>query len=339
MNTRLCIAALALLLAACSDKAPEPSSKPEKQPHLVNAQTVEKTRISLDFERTGSLKYRKQVSIYNQEAGQLVSLPGYEGDQIQAGQELARLDDALLRAELDKARASKAQAERDLARIKELVPKGAASKDDLAQAGTALDIAAAEHRLLETRLGYTKITAPISGVLTQRLVEPGDVLKLNTHILSIADPSSLITEVQVSELLLPGLAVGDKSEISIDALGPQNFQGRISRIHPQVDAVSRMGTVEITLDPVPPGARAGQFVRVRLHTGEAERTMIPFAALRRDQEGEFVFLIQQGKAVRQAVSSSLKVRDQIEIIQGLNPGDRLITAGFLGLSLDKEVKE
>ncbi len=163
-----------------------------------------------------------------------------------------QLDDALLRAQLDKAGAGSRQARLDLKRIEGLIKKRAVSKDELSRTTTALDIARAEQRMLDIRVGYTRITAPFSGVVTERLMEPGDIASKNSHLLTLTDPQSLVMEIHVSELLLPHVAQGDLVSVRIDALGDDNHKGRIQRIHPELDAVTRQGRVEVALDPVPP---------------------------------------------------------------------------------------
>ena len=125
----------------------------------------------------------------------------------------------------------------------------------------------------------------------------------------------------------------------IDALGNTVFDGRISRIHPNLDPLTRRGTVEVTLTPVPTGARPGQLCRVTFNTRTAERLMIPFRALRRDNKGEYVFLLDGSKVVRASILSGLRIAEQVEILQGLETGQRVVTRGFLDLVENKPVKD
>jgi RND family efflux transporter MFP subunit len=165
------------------------------------------------------------------------------------------------------------------------------------------------------------------------------VVPRHTHILTLSDPSSLVTELPVSELLLAHLDLNDPAEVRIDALGNRRFQGRILRIHPDVDPATRMGLVEVVLDPVPAGARAGQFARVTLRSAEVARMLVPFAAVQRDRSEEFVYRFDpaQRQVERQAVRSGLRIADRVEILDGLEPGQWLVTKGFLGLQPGKPV--
>lgn len=330
-----------LLLAAllgCDASAADNKPVRKVKPHLVQAIEVQLADTRISNERTGTLSYARQVRIYNQEEGRIAALPWFEGDRVEAGAELVRLDDDLVRAELARAEAEVNQARLDLKRIDDLVAKRAASRDELARTRTALEVARAEATLQQTRLGYTRIQAPFTGVVTQRLVEPGDVAPRHTHLLSLADPQSLLTEVRASDLLLPHLRVGDPVDVRIDALGRTSHPGRILRIHPVIDPITRQGVVEVVLDPVPPGARAGQFARVTLTSAAVPRLMVPFTALRRDREGEHVYLVQDGKARRVSVRSGLRLADRIELLQGVEPGQQIIYRGFLGLTDGKPVK-
>jgi RND family efflux transporter MFP subunit len=300
---------------------------------------AERTPLATTQERPGTLRYRRLVRIFSQEEGRITELALFEGDGVAQGQPLVRLEDDLLRAERDKAQATAAQKRLDLDRLEDLRRKRAASEDEVAQASTALALAQADLRLLETRLGFTRIEAPFAGVIIERLVEPGDFVTKNTHLLTLADPESLVAEVFASELILPDLEVGAPARVRIDALPEGPFEARVLRIHPRLEESSRQAIVELTLDPVPLGARAGQFVRATLNAAQSERLLVPFRALHRDREGEFVWLVgPEGAAHRRPVRSGLRIADGIEIIEGLAPGDRVITRGFLGLTEGKPVK-
>jgi len=251
---------------------------------------------------------------------------------------LLRLDEEILAAELGKAKASSRQAQVDLTRIQNLVRKNAASEDQLAKAKTAVQVALAELKLTQTRHGHTRVIAPFDGLLSERHAEPGDVVPRHTHVLTLIDPGSLVSELRVSDLLLASLNIGDPVQIRIDALGSSPFDGHVTRIYPEVDATTRLGTIEVSLDRIPAGARAGQLCRIRLQTAPKPRIMIPFGALQRDRNDEFVYLYgDDGTAQRAAVTSGVRVSENVEIDSGLTEGQRVIVRGFLGLREGKKV--
>jgi len=269
----------------------------------------------------------------------LTSLPFYEGDSIKKGDILLRIDDKLLRAQFDKARATLAQAQQDLKRLQKLRNKKLVAEDEVNRARTALNVAEAEQRLLATRISYTSLASPINGIVSERLAEPGDVAPRHTHLLTLIDTETLITEVTVSGLLLPILSVGDTVDIQIDALPKKVYQGSILRIHPTLNASTRNGIVEVILDPVPVGARPGQFCRVKLLSRTAERKLIPFSAIRQDSDGSYVYSVdEKNKAVRSRITTGLRFADRIEVLSGLDAGQRIISKGFLGLKAGKKIR-
>jgi membrane fusion protein (multidrug efflux system) len=325
-------------MGGCS-RPEEPAGGNRDKEHLVETAPVITDNLSVVRTRAGSLRARREVRIHAQEEGRLTELPFYEGDTVKAGDVLVQLDDTLLRLQLQRAAATRKQAAEDVQRLKELRGSKLISENEYTRAVTALEVAEADERLLQTRLGYTTIRSPFAGVVTERLSDPGNIIERHQHVLTIADPSSLVTELPVSELILPGLEIGDVAQVRIDALGDRVFEGRIVRIYPNLDPLTRRGTIEVEVDPVPEGAAPGQLCRVELNSHAARRQVIPYAALRRDADSEYVFVLdEESRAQRVAVESGLRLADKVEIRQGLQDGQQVVTRGFLGLSSGKTVK-
>jgi membrane fusion protein (multidrug efflux system) len=336
-------AVLAALLAALAGCGAESNSKPAAsapRAHLVELAVAEPGRLSYTADRAGSLRAVREVRIVNQEEGRLTEVRQREGDRVRAGEVLVRYDDRILRAELDKAIATLSQSETDHARSRQLKEKGFVSEDAVSRAATALEIARAQVRLLRVRVQHMTIAAPFDGVVARRLVEPGNVTPQHTHLLTVIDPSQLVTDVNVSELVMPYLDVGDKAEVRIDALGEKLHPGKIVRIHPSIDPATRTGRIEVVLNPVPRGARPGQFCRVMLSTGSREQLVVPLAALQRDLEGDFVFVYRpaDGTVQRAGVASGLRLADRVEIREGLERGAQVVVKGFLDLAPGQRVK-
>ena len=324
---RLLLLILCLLPAAVSSAA---------TPHLVETVAVFSAPRAVERVALGTLRHRRIVRIFNQEEGRIVEAPWFEADRVAKGERLIRLDAALIRAHMDKARAETRQATLDLQRLNKLAKQRLASEDEIARARTAVNVARAEEKILATRLSYMSIRAPFAGVVTERRAEPGDAVGKHSHLLTLADPGSLMTEARVSELMLPHLNVGDPVQIRIDALGPGVFEGRIRRIHPEIEVAARRGVVEAEWNPVPPGARAGQFCRVTLRGRAVERRLIPFAAVRRDRLGDYVFKLEKGgpaqyAAKRTGIVTGLRFGNEVEVLKGLETGDAVVLRGFLGL--------
>ena len=330
----LAVLVLALaLLAACGQERGGPRGARGGKP--VEAASVTRQQLESHVVVTGSLEASRRIKIINQEEDRILAITVREGDRVKQGDVLIRLDDALLRAMLQKAVASRRQAELDLRRLEKLSRKKLASDEQLAQARTNLELARAEEALLDTRLKRTVIRAEFAGIISERLREPGDVVPIHTHVLTLLDPDSLRIRVAISELLINELRVGDTVSVRIDALGDARHPGRITRIHPTVDPSTRKGIVEVVLDPQPDGAAPGQLARLEIRGRASERRVIPLAALRLDSQGEYVFRISGEDRLtvqRVRIQSGHRFGDLIEVLEGLDEGDRVVTRGFQNLT-------
>lgn len=328
----------AAALGGCSNESRGNVEKKSRAPsHLVELATAKREVFEYTADREGTLRALREVKIFNQEEGRVTAVRAREGDDVRAGQVLLRLDDQLVRAEHDKAVAGLRQAQLDVARLEALTAKKLVSEDTLTRAQTALEIARAQERILSTHLAYMTIKTPLSGKVALRRIEPGDVAPKHTHLLTVVDLSELVTIFSVSELVLPNIGVGDRADVRIDALGDQVFPGSVSRIYPTIDPVTRRGQIEVLLKLVPSGARPGQFCRVTLHSSGREQLVIPHTALRRDGQGEHVFVYtaadeESGTVKRTAVRSGLRFIEKVEIRAGLEPGQQIVTKGFIGLA-------
>jgi len=336
-STRLLGLIFSLSLTACGDSD---SSKPQRKPaeHLVEAVYAHQQTISVKQTITGTLQAIRTVRIINQVPGLLTALPVYPGDSVKQGELIAQLDDTLLKAEVQKTKATLNQAKVDYLRLKGLAPRKLASESELVQALTLKEIAESELHLKQTELSHSQITAPITGIISQRLVEPGDVIPLHNHLLTLIDTSSLKADIYLSELLLPLVEAGNQVDITIDALGDQSFIGKIQRIHPVIDKDTRRGTIEIILNPVPQGALAGQFCRVSIHTQSKSRLMIPYDTLRHDKQGPYVFALNSNKAQRINITTGIQHDDLVEVLDGLTDKQLIISKGFFGLKDKMNVK-
>ena len=327
-----------LFLTGCDQPAAQ-SNEQQRQPrpHLVEVYNVNFEDVKLDRMRTGTLRATTRFRVFAQEEGQLAALPWYPGDTVNQGDLLMALDDSLLRSQIARSRAELSRAERDLERVRSLSQRNLTSVEELQKRETELEIARAELAILNTRLSFTRTEAPFSGVITERLSDPGNFASKNTHLLTLIDPQSLVVDLQLSEQVMTHLNLEDLVDIQLDALGSQIFMGKVSRIYPEIDPLTRRGQVEISLDPVPNGALPGQLARVSLTANLQQRIMIPFAALRFEQ-GEYVYVMNEEQRIeKREVITGLRVADRVEILEGLTANEAVVIRGFMGLTEGRHV--
>lgn len=333
---------LSLMLAACNAE-PEASiaavkKKKKTKVHLVEMVTAASVASSTVSNWHGSLEYNERVHIYNQEKGRIDSFPYREGDLVKKGELLVHMDDRLLRAEKDRLLAQIVQAKSDWKRIKRLVNKQAISAEELEKAKTQLAIYDAEKKILDIRIGYFKIRAPFSGIVTERFANQGDAVSEQEHLLTLSNHRSLVAKVQVSESAQSSLEKDMPASIIIPSSG-KKYAGKIARIYPKLHPSTRQATVEITFNKLPNKLFSGQSVLAEIKGVRKNRVLVPLSALKRDADGEHIYLLKDdGKAYRQAVISAAYIAGKVEITQGVKRGDKVITRGFLGLNNGKRVK-
>lgn len=335
---------LCLSLTACDKPAGEGAYKVRDQSplHRVEVATVERKPVTLTQTVSGTLEAVTRIRLYNEEDGRIIKLPFHEGDRVKKGTLLVQLDNELLKTEVAKAKATREQKQIDLDRLKKLLPKKIATEEDVANAKTALNIAIAEEKQQLTRLKRTSIKAPIDGLITERLYEPGDQLTAFSHIHTIIDPNRLQLTASIAERWIPLIQEQQTVDMRIDALGDKRYLATIVRIHPTINASTHKGTIEIVLKPVPAGARVGQFARANIELYASDRLVVPAHTVHFEPEGAFVFRIRtddNGDKVAEKVffEQGQQFGSATEVLSGLHPGDRVVSRGYLSLRDGKKV--
>ena len=328
---------LPLLLAACQPSTEPAAARQERPPHRVEVLVVQYEEAALQRERGGTLAAERILNVVAREEGVLLELPYRRGDAVAAGALLYRIDDALLQNALRRARATLEEAQQSVERMRSLRTSRAVSEEQVVTAETALTLASVAVEELTLRLGYTRMTAPFAAIVSERLAEPGEYVTARQSLLTLIDPSALVTEVTLSEQLLARLHVGDPVTLTLDALGSQRHSGTIARIHPAINPTTRQGQVEVRLDPAPSGARPGQLARATFTIRPEPQLLVPFAALRSDLQGEYLYLYRDGKAHRQAVRTGSAMDQRVQVLEGLTEGDRVIVRGLMDLRHAKPV--
>jgi membrane fusion protein (multidrug efflux system) len=183
----------------------------------------------------------------------------------------------------------------------------------------------------QLNLAYADVTAPIAGVVTQRLVEVGDLVRGNQEVFVVADLHPLLVKIFAPEQRMYQLHPGQEATIAVEALPDTSFSGRIRMISPEVDPAS--GTVKVTLEVASAGVlKPGMFATVRIITERRPQTLVvPKKALILETDEDDVFLIEADKVRRVSVELGFVEGDQVEIVSGLKEGDQVVTIGHEGL--------
>jgi len=201
-------------------------------------------------------------------------------------------------------------------------------ENDIALAEAQVQQAKATLDLNQAQLANLIILAPMNGKITKRYVDPGIMVKDTTPILAMMDLDEVKMLVNVIEKELVRLQKGQEVKVTVTAFPNRTFQGRIAIITPALDLQSRTAEIQITIPNPGYILNPGMFGRMEaLLRADPKATLIPIQALITDEDKDFVFALKDGKAYRRPVQKGISKDTVVEIIQGLNPGDQVVTAG------------
>ncbi len=306
----------------------------------VEVAVLKKGPIEALIRSSANLEAEGQVGIFAEAARRVVAIQVEEGDRVERGQTLLRLQDEEQRSSLAGAQAQFDKAEREFERQTRLHEQQLTT--DKAMNDATFDyeqqkIAVAD---AERQLGYTRVRAAIAGTVTKRLVHVGDQVQVGQQLFEIVDFESLVARVYVPEKNLGQLVAGQPTRIFARALSDRAHLGTVDRISPIVDPMS--GTVKVTVNVGDqPGLRPGLFVDVEVITAVNEdAVLVPKRALVYDDDQVYLFrLSAKGDTVdRVNVIPRLANRDFVEPMGGLVAGDRVVIAGQAGLKDGAPVK-
>lgn len=329
----LVLGSVSLALGACGggENAPRAGGGPGRgmAATAVEVRPVEIGRIARAVTVSGVVEPIRQVAVNSQLSGALLSVNVEEGDEVREGQLLARMDDRELRAQLAAAEAAFEVARAAFERAEQLRDRKVITLPEYERERTAYAAAKSQLDQLRTRVAFAAVTAPITGVVTQKLVEAGDVVGTNARLFTLADVSTKVVRVGVSELDVVELTVGDEVGVVLDAFPSRSFRGRIRRIFPSADPATRLVPVEVALEgEAATLARPGFLARTTFALNERDNVLlVPASALVRGTTGEAVFIVENGTALRRNVTTGVTSDGRVEIITGLRAGDQVVTKG------------
>jgi membrane fusion protein, multidrug efflux system len=299
----------------------------------VETARAERGSIARTVTVSGTIEPIRSIGVNSQLAGALLAVNAEEGTAVRAGTVLAQMDDRELRAQVAGARASLEVSEAAFKRAEQLLQREVITAAEYERERAAYSAAQARLDELRTRLGFTAVRSPLAGIVTEKHVERGDVVGSQARLFTIADVSTLVVRVQVSELDVVSLGTGDRVQFALDAFPGQSFDGQVRRIFPAADPATRLVPVEVAVGAAGARvARPGFLARVSLPLqSAAEALLVPASAVVGEGNAQAVFVIREGTAVRRPVATGLVSQGRVQILSGLEPGDEVVTVGTNGL--------
>ena len=349
----LAIVPCALLAAACNG---EPSDDAEStavsRPAAVqigpeNVVTVKREAIVIGPIISGGLRAEREATVRAELGGQMLEVTAEEGRPVRRGMLLGRIEARSLADTRQSAMSAVRSAENQLAvarreaeRTEQLVKAGALAQRDL---DTALsNVTAAEAQVADVRarlagaeadLADAVIRSPIDGVVARRAVNAGDVVSPGTELFTIIDPSALRLDAAVPSDDLRVLRVGAPVQFKVRGYD-EALEGRIDRIAPQADAVTRQVPIYVTIPNVGGRLVAGLFAEGRVIAESAEGLVVPMNAVNTRGPKPWVIRVTNGKAEKLDVELGLvdQRTERLQIASGVNEGDLLLRGSAQGIT-------
>ena len=330
MKPKLLPAFTLLLLAACDGRKPDSAQQPRLPAVEVKVQAVSLEAHQATEDVVGTVRSKQQAVIEAKVSGRVLEYLVTPGQTVKAGETLASLDVQEIRARLEQAKAGLEQADKELARYKQLIATNAIGQQEFDAAVSKQKVGNAALNEAETMLGYARVTAPFDGVITRKLAEVGDLAMPGKPLMEIEAPSSLRFEAGVPEAILDRIKLGAHMAVKVSSL-PKPLEAVVSEIAPVAEPSSRTFLVKFDL-PTAEGLRTGQFGRVSIPIAETKLLRVSREAVLKRGQMEVVFVVRDQKAALRLVKTGKAMGDGVEILSGLEEGEQVVVSDVAKLT-------
>lgn len=327
------VVAVFVLYGCDRGAANEDHSQDEAAPLIpVEVQTLRRSDVYAMHSGTASLEAEADAEILAKVGGEVVEILVEEGDRVQAGQTLARLDGERLLLEQKQAQANLRKLEQEYERNIELHEKGLVSAGAFESLKYDLDALRAAYERTRLEFGYTAIRAPFDGIVTERHIKVGNTIGINEATFHLTDFDPLHAYLHVPEREYSKLTAGQSAEIRVDARPETSFRANIARISPVVDPATGTFKVTVEIDNGDALLNPGMFARINIvYDTHANALLVPRSALLDDETATSVFVVEDDLAQRIPIELGLAHEGDIEIIAGLDDDARVVVVGQNGL--------
>ncbi len=304
---------------------------PPKQVPPVNVAVVQIEPISRMpdiLELPATLEPNRVVQVPVELAGKIDEVFVEQGEEVEKGQVILRLDTALLEAEFERAKAQAEFDKRTRDRSIELLVKGVLNKSQVEEVEARATISATAPDVAQTKLERATVKAPLSGVLNVRSHEAGEYVSAGDTVAEIVEIAKIKVVVQIPERDVRYLSLGDRIELSVDSFPGVNLSGNVTYKSEVADTSTRTTRIEVTVDNSRRRLHTGMIVRARISRRNLTNViMIPLSSVIPLEEGRVVYVVSGDRAERREVELGIIRGSQVQVVGGLDSGELLIVKG------------
>jgi membrane fusion protein (multidrug efflux system) len=336
----LLLACCVLWLGACDTGKGGEQGRAGGQPAVVTTTRLASGPWNDSIEALGTASARESLAITAKVSETVGKVHFESGDAVKAGQVLVTLSDRAQSAELNEAAAQFRVAESLFERQRSLAERQLVAVSQLDAQRAVRDAAKARLEQMRAQVGDRVISAPFDGVLGLRMVSEGSLVTPGTVITTLDDVSTIRLDFSVPERQIAALAVGQPVVATSDAFPGEEFEGTIASVGSRVDAATRALSARADIANPARKLRAGMLMRVRLQQPARTVLQVPELSLQQVGQQAFVFRVDgEGKVEQVPVKIGSRRPGWVEILEGVNSGDRIVVEGIVKLKPGASVVE
>jgi len=276
----------------------------------------------------GSLRSDESVTLRPEVSGRITVIQFQEGQRVQKGDVLVRLDQAVNMAEVQQTRANLALAKSKYERAIDLSSRNFISGQARDEAKNNFEVAQAAANLAEARFAKTEIKAPFSGIIGLRVVSVGDYVREGADLVNLEAIDPIKVDFRVPETFIAQVKVGQELDLTLDALPGRTYRGRVIALNPLLDTAGRALVIRAQVRNQDTTLRPGMFARVSLITStKQEALVVPEEALVPQGTEQFVYRVVDQRAERVKVETGQRRDGKVEILSGVEKDDVIVLAG------------
>ena len=294
----------------------------------VEVNDVSRGDISAYYSNTATLEAVGEATVVSKVRGIVQQIMAEEGDNVRSGQVIAKIEDDQYRIEKERAKATMDRLYNEYQRNKELFEKSLISAEVYDNSRFEYESQKSAYELAQLNYEYTSIKSPISGVVSERFIKVGNMIGTDQQVFEVTDFDPIQANLFIPEHERAKIKAGQRAELIADAIPGRVFTGKVERISPTIDPQTGTFKVTVYLDDNQDVLRPGMFGRVKIvYDTRTNTKMIPKAAVISEDETQSVFVIKDSLAFRKVIRTGYVNGNSIEVIDGLDDGEIVVTTG------------
>lgn len=305
----------------------------------VEITTIRRGSISDYILLSANLETEEMADVYSRVQGIVEKVHVFEGDYVKKGQVMMELEAEEYRLAAEKAKLNYLKQKSDFERLENMFEKELLSKEEFEQAKYTTEALRIDWEQANLNLSYTRITSPISGVIGDRFVKPGQRIQPTNRLYTVINTEEMIAVVYVPEKQIGTIRPGQRAYLTSDNLGNVQFSGSIKRVSPVIDPASGTFKVTIAVKNTANTLRSGMFVNAHIITDTHDNAaLVPKTAIVYENEKMYVFVVKDSLAHKIEIKPGFQDHEKIEAMTDIESGDKVIVVGQSGLKDQTKVR-